>query len=133
MIVKLSRILLNNLRFHAFHGVLPQERVVGNDYVVSLDIACDFAKAMQSDDVGDTLNYAEVYQVGAAEMNEPCNLLEFLAGRMGRRLLETFPQIDELTLRIVKHNPPMGADCDGAGVEVHLINDKTELQTSVLS
>ena len=37
MIVKQSKILLNNLRFHAFHGVLPQERVVGNDYVVSLD------------------------------------------------------------------------------------------------
>ena len=125
MEIQSTYIYLRNLRFHALHGVLPQERVVGNDYVVSLDIACDLAKAMQSDDVGDTLNYAEVYQVVAAEMNEPCNLLEFLAGRMGSRLLETFPQIDELTLRIVKHNPPMGADCDGAGVEVHLINDKT--------
>lgn len=125
MEVKECYIRLNNLRFHAFHGVLPQERLTGNDYLVSLCIGFDFSEALKSDDVRDTLNYAEVYQVIAAEMKVPGNLLEGVAGRIGRKLVETFPKIIDIRLRITKRNPPMGADSDGAGIEVHLINDKT--------
>ena len=132
MIVDNAKITLTNLRFHAFHGVMPQERIVGNDYTVSVEIDYDFSRAMVSDDVRDTLNYAEVYEVIASEMRCPGNLLEYVAGRMGQKLLEVFPAIREMALRIVKLNPAMGADTDGAGVEVHLINDKTGSLTSVL-
>ena len=125
MKVSSSYVNLDNLRFHAFHGVLPQERLTGNDYVVNLHIKYDFSKAMSSDDVADTLNYAEVYQVVAREMREPSLLLERVAGRIGESLFHQFPEIEEIHLKVVKQNPPMGADCDGAGVEVHLINDKT--------
>lgn len=125
MKVSSSYVNLDNLRFHAFHGVLPQERMTGNDYVVSLHIKYDFSKAMKSDDVDDTLNYAEVYQVVAREMSESSQLLERVAGRIGESLLAQFPAIEEILLKVVKQNPPMGADCDGAGIEVHLINDKT--------
>ncbi len=120
-----SYICLDNLRFHAFHGVLQQERITGNDYRVSLRIAYDIGKAMESDRVEDTLNYAEVFQLVRQEMAVPCNLLERVAGRIGDRLFGQFPEIEELDLKILKVNPPMGADCDGAGVEVHLINNKT--------
>ncbi len=120
-----SSICLDNLRFHAFHGVLPQERIAGNDYRVSLRIAYDISRAMESDRVEDTLNYAEVFQAVKEEMAVPCNLIERVAGRIGNRLFGQFPEIEELDLRIVKVNPPMGADCEGAGVEVHLINNKT--------
>lgn len=125
MIIKQSKILLSNLRFHAFHGVMPQERLVGNDYSVSLEICYDFMGAMVTDEINHTLNYAEVYQLIRVEMQTPVSLIECLAGRIGQKLFDSFPQIRELTLRIMKLNPPMGADCDGAGVEVHLINDKT--------
>ncbi len=125
MKVNSSYVNLDNLRFHAFHGVLPQERMTGNDYVVSLHIKYDFSKAMRSDDVADTLNYAEVYQVVDREMKKPSLLLERVAGRIGESLFVQFPEIEEIQLKVVKQNPPMGADCDGAGVEVHLINDKT--------
>lgn len=120
-----SYISLDAMRFHAYHGVLPQERITGNDYVVSLRIKYDFSLAMTSDDVNDTLNYAEVYQLVEQEMSVPSNLLERVAGRIGDRLLRRFPAIQELQLTVTKQNPPMGADCEGAGVEVHLINDKT--------
>src|SRR3712207_4288218 len=132
MIVDNAKITLTNLRFHAFHGVMPQERIVGNDYTVSVEIGYDFSRAMVSDNVRDTLNYAEVYEVIAAEMRCPGKLMEYVAGRMGQKLMEVLPAIREMTLQIVKLNPPMGADTDGAGVEVHLINDKTGSLTSVL-
>ncbi len=120
-----SKIYLRNVRFHAFHGVLPQERIVGNDYLVNLVLDYDFSSAMKTDDFQGTLNYAEVYQKVREEMAVPSKLLEHVAGRIAHRLFSDFPEIQKLQLSITKVNPPMGADSDGAGVEVVLTNDKT--------
>jgi dihydroneopterin aldolase len=81
---------------------------------------------MESDDVADTLNYAELCQIVKREMAVPSKLLEHVAGRIGRAVFEAFPEATALELSLTKINPPMGADCDGAGVELYLINDKTE-------
>lgn len=120
-----SKIYLRNVRFHAFHGVLPQEGIVGNDYFVNLVLDYDFSSAMKTDDLQGTLNYAEVYQKVREEMAVPSKLLEHVAGRIAHRLFSDFPEIQKLQLSITKVNPPMGADSDGAGVEVVLTNDKT--------
>ena len=120
-----SKIYLRNVRFHAFHGVLPQEGIVGNDYLVNLVVAYDFSSAMKTDNLEGTLNYAEVYQKVREEMAVPSKLLEHVAGRIAHRLFSDFPEIQKLQLSITKVNPPMGADSDGAGVEVVLTNDKT--------
>lgn len=120
-----SKIYLRNVRFHAFHGVLPQEGIVGNDYLVNLVLDYDFSSALKIDDLQGTLNYAEVYQKVREEMTVPSKLLEHVAGRIAHRLFSDFPEIQKLQLSITKVNPPMGADSDGAGVEVVLTNDKT--------
>lgn len=120
-----SKIYLRNVRFHAFHGVLPQEGIVGNDYLVNLVLDYDFSSAMKTDNLEGTLNYAEVYQKVREEMAVPSKLLEHVAGRIAHRLFSDFPEIQKLQLSITKVNPPMGADSDGAGVEVVLTNDKT--------
>lgn len=114
-----SYILLKDVRFHAYHGVLTQERLTGNDYVVNLRIRYDVSDALLSDDVNDTLNYAEVYELVSQEMSVPSALIERVAGRIGERLYRHFPTIQDVELKIMKENPPMGADCNGAGVEVH--------------
>lgn len=116
-----SYILLQSLKFHAYHGVLPQERVTGNDYTVDMRIKYDVSGALTSDDVNDTLNYAEVFRLVAQEMAVPSALLERVAGRIGDRLFRRFPGIEEVELKIAKQNPPMGADCKGAGVEAHFV------------
>lgn len=116
-----SYIVLEALRFHAYHGVLPQERLTGNDYEVNLRIRYDVSDALVSDDVNDTLNYAEVYQVVSQEMSVPSALIERVVGRIGDRLFRRFPAIEAIDLKIIKQNPPMGADGKGAGVEVHLV------------
>ena len=89
----------------------------GNDYLVSLRIKYDVTNALTSDDVNDTLNYAEVYQLVSQEMSVPSQLIERVGGRIGDRLFRRFPTIEEIHLKIIKQNPPMGADCEGAGVE----------------
>lgn len=122
---KSTKIFLRQLRFHAFHGVLDQERRVGNDYVINVVAECDFAHAMQTDELEDTVNYAEIYRVVKEEMAVPSKLLEHVAGRIGERLFNEFPSLQSLDISIMKVNPPFGADCEGAGVEVHLMNYKT--------
>ena len=80
---------------------------------------------MASDDVADTLNYAQLLDIVKREMACPSNLLEHVVGRIGNAIFKEFPQAASVDLTLTKLNPPMGADSAGAGVSVHLINDKT--------
>ena len=82
-------------------------------------------KAMQTDDVADTVSYAELCDLIRKEMAVPSRLLEHVVGRMAESIFLRYPEVSALDLSLTKENPPMGVDCAGAGVEVHLINDKT--------
>ncbi len=125
MVIESSYVSLRELRFHARHGVSPQETVVGADFIVSLRLGYNIERAMITDDVRDTLSYADVYEVVKREMAVPSKLLEHVAGRIADALLLAFPAIISVDLSVTKVNPPMGAHCLGAGVEIHLINNKT--------
>ncbi|MBP3850110.1 MAG: dihydroneopterin aldolase [Prevotella sp.] len=121
MIIERSYILLKELRFHAYHGVMPQERKVGGDFIVSLRVGIDLSRPVASDDVADTLNYATLYKVVKREMMIPSQLLEHVGGRIGEAVLDAFPQAVSVDLTLMKLNPPMGADSKGAGVELYII------------
>jgi dihydroneopterin aldolase len=109
------------MHFYAYHGVLPQERIVGGDYTVSVVVETDVTAAIATDDVGQTLNYAALYEVVKREMLIPSNLLEHVAARIGKAVMDNFPQVQALDLTVTKQNPPMGADCQGAGVKLHIV------------
>ena len=81
-----SYIYIDKAQFYAYHGVMPQERVVGNVFLVSLVVETDIAKATSSDKLEDTLSYAEIYEVIKAEMSIPSNLLEHVGGRIVNQL-----------------------------------------------
>lgn len=121
----LSFVHIDDIRLHARHGVLPQEQSTGNDYSINIRIGYDISRAMLTDDVADTLNYAEVYNIVKEEMAIPSKLIEHVSGRIANRLMEQYADISSIELRITKLNPPMGADCRGAGVEIHVTREKT--------
>ena len=116
MKVESSYVFLKNVRFRAFHGVLPQERLVGGDFLVNLRVGYPIEKAMESDEVEDTLNYAALFDLVRQEMNKPSQLLEHVAGRIVKTIMEAFPAVTSVDLELTKLNPPMGADSDGAGI-----------------
>ena len=120
-----SYICLNEVRFHARHGVMPQERDTGGDFIVTLRAKYDFTKALGSDNVEDTLNYADIFGIINKVMQEPSCLIEHVAGRIGECIFKAMPDIESLDITLKKLNPPIGADLDSAAVELHLINDKT--------
>ena len=115
-----SYIYLDEVRFYAFHGVMPQETQVGGEFLVSLRVGYPIQGAMETDDVADTLNYAELFQLVKQQMDIPSKPLEHVAGRIVKAIHEQFPQVSSIHLRITKMNPPMGADAAGAGVELNI-------------
>lgn len=111
-----SYILLENIIFYARHGVLPQETAVGNEYIVNLKIGIDLSAAGESDNLDDTVSYAEIYEDVKEEMAIPSKLLEHVAYRIVRRLKGKYDKIETLEIKLSKRNPPMGAQIDYASV-----------------
>ena len=113
-----SYIFLENSRFFAHHGVAEQELQVGNEFIVNLRLKVDISSALETDNVENTVSYAEVYEVVKAEMEIPSKLLEHVCGRIVRQLFQAFPTVEMIELKLAKRNPPMGADIETAGVEL---------------
>ena len=111
-----TSIQLHNLEFYAYHGLLPQERVVGGHYRVDVDLSLTPPlRALTEDVIDDTVNYAEVYALIRQQMEQPVNLLEHLAHRITQGLYAQFPQIQAVKLSVTKVTPPIsGIACEGA-------------------
>lgn len=113
-----SYITLESVSIYAYHGVNPQETKVGNTYIIDLKLETNISKAMESDNVVDTVSYADVYQAMTKEMAIPSQLLEHVAARIIQRIFKDFPAVVSVQLKLSKQNPPMGADIAYAGVEL---------------
>ena len=121
-----SQVLLKDVRLFAHHGVLSQERTVGGWFVLNIRLSLDFSEAMQTDNLDGTVSYADVFEVVKAEMAIPSQLLEHVAGRIVRALFRTFPNVNRIYIELLKENPPMGAECAGAGVVIDATPDEVE-------
>ena len=115
-----SLIRLNKMKFHAFHGIMEQEKRVGNTFIVDLELILDLSKASETDDVSDTINYAEIYEIVKNEMEISSNLLEHVAGRILRRIKKEFPVIKKLEICLAKVRPPMEGEVESAAIEMRI-------------
>ncbi|MBQ2435001.1 MAG: dihydroneopterin aldolase [Bacteroidaceae bacterium] len=111
MTITHSTIELQGLTFHAHHGVLPEERLLGNTFIVDLTLMADISHAIATDELCGTINYAEAYEVVKSEMDTPSQLLEHVCGRIGSALLRRFATLQSVQVRVAKCNPPI----EGAG------------------
>lgn len=107
------------MEFYAYHGCFKEEAVVGTRFVLDLQMKLDTDKASQSDDLNETVNYLEVYQLIKLCMQEKSKLLEHLSRRILSKLVEQFPQISEGTLKVAKMNPPLGGQLSSVSVTMH--------------
>lgn len=120
-----NKILLQGIRLFAHHGVGAEEQAIGTYYRIDMELTTDFGKAMTTDDISDTVNYAEVYQIVRSRMQQPQRLLEHVAGQIVRTLFGTFASVQTIRLRLIKESPPIeAADCAGCGVEIEVNRDE---------
>lgn len=115
---------LKTVKVHAFHGLLPQERRLGQDFLVSISLQIGnaaAASALIDDELGGTIDYAKVYELIRREMAVPSQLLEHVAGRILCAVFEGFPAVQSAEVKICKLSPPIeGFDGPGAGVSLKL-------------
>ena len=105
------------MEFYAFHGHYKEEQIVGNRFLVDLEIETDLAPAAESDQLEDAVNYQMAYVLIKKEMiRKKSNLLENIAKRILDVLYQEMQGIDNATIRIRKMHPPMGGPIVSVGV-----------------
>lgn len=113
-----TAIFIDRMRVYARHGVMEQEGVVGGSFEVSVRVDYDYSRAMKSDALVDTISYSNLCNIIKREMAIPSKLVEHAACRIAEVIIHTYPHVSKVKIRIVKVNPPMEAETDGAGVEI---------------
>ena len=124
---KIGTIELEGMEFKAYHGCLEQEKVRGNVFTVDFKGELDLSAAAESDNLNDTLNYGEIYELVAEEMSIPSELLENVAGRIVKAIEKRFPQLVEFSVRVSKKRPPVEGIAQWSRVTLFHKSDKTNI------
>jgi len=114
-----ASVLLKDLRFFAFHGLYEGEKVLGNDFLVNLEIGYT-PKQFPVQHIEDTIDYAAVYQLVKSRMNIPTPLLETLVSDIAREILAQFSLSDYVRITIEKMRPPVPQFTGSLGVSLTL-------------
>jgi len=109
---------LKKMIFHSYHGMTDQERIVGNNYRIDIKVFLDLSKAIASDKIEDTLNYADIFGLVKEEMTIPSHLLEHVAGRIVQTIKQKYPGISKVTIRLAKIKPPIAGEIQEAAVVI---------------
>lgn len=115
----MNYLIVDDLRIHAFHGVIPTENIVGGEYSVSLKIGYDFSKAAQSDDINDAINYAVICDLIKQEMEQSSKLMENVAWRIQEAIVAGYPMIETLETTVRKIHPPVPYQMAASAVVLH--------------
>lgn len=117
--VKTGIIELEGMEFKAYHGCLEQEKVRGNNFIVDFRGELDLSAAAESDNLNDTLNYGEIYDIVAEEMSIPSELLENVAGRIVKEIEKRYPQLISFSIRVSKRRPPVEGNVEWSRVTLY--------------
>lgn len=113
----MGKIIIEEMEFYAFHGHYQEEQIVGNRFLVDLEIEADLVPAADSDQLTDAVNYQMAYQLIKKEMRRTkSNLLENIGKRILDALYNELDGITKATVKIRKMHPPMGGSIMSVGV-----------------
>ncbi len=115
-----DEILLEGLQFYAYHGVNPEERALGQRFLVDVAAAVDLRRAGASDDLHDTVSYSDLYKlVRRIVEGEPRLLIEAVAEAIAGEILAGYPAVSAVTVTVRKPEAPLrGAILAAAGVRI---------------
>lgn len=120
----MGKILIEDMEFFSFHGHYQEEQIVGNRFLVTLEMVYDSIAAAKSDELEDALNYQTAYEIVKKEMGTPAKLLEHLCQRILNALDDHFGnQLIKTKIIVSKMNPSMGGKIDRVSVEMDSKSD----------
>ena len=114
----MDKIFFSGMSFYGFHGVYGAEAELGQRFMVDLELSIDLSRAGASDDLHDTVNYAEIFTcVQKVVEGERYNLVERLTTEVARQLFMHFPLV-EVKVKVTKPNPPIKGHYEGVAIEM---------------
>lgn len=115
----MDKIMMNQLEFYGYHGVYPEETKLGQRFYVDLIMEMDLSKSAKSDNLNDTIDYGAVHDLVKSIMEgEPRNLVETLAEEISSSLLNEFSLIENVTVKVIKPDPPIPGHYESVAVEI---------------
>lgn len=107
------------MEFYGYHGVFPEENRLGQRFIVDLMVSLDLKKAGETDNLEHSVNYGELYEICKKIVEgTPFKLLEAVAENISMCILETFPPISEVTVKVIKPDPPIPGHYQSVAVEI---------------
>ena len=114
----MGKVYVENIRVYAHHGCLPEETLIGSDYRIDVLVVGDLTVSAVSDNLEDTIDYVGVCNCVKEEMAIPSKLLERVAERIIKRVLDLSAVVSEVTVKVSKINPPIGGHVESVAVEM---------------
>jgi dihydroneopterin aldolase len=113
-----DRVLMRGLAFYGYHGVMPEERRLGQRFIVDIDMSVSLGDAGRTDDLTKTVDYGAVLaDVRAIVEGPPLSLIEAVAERIAAKILVAYA-VDAVRVRVRKPDVPLPATLDYVGVEI---------------
>ncbi len=114
----MEKIIIKGLKLFAYHGVNPEEKVDGQNFVLDITATLNADSAKQSDNVDDTVSYAKIIKTVRAVFTEKSyDLIETAANKVGKAIMETYPRLESVTVLLMKPEAPVKADFEYVAVE----------------
>ncbi|GHE23121.1 hypothetical protein GCM10017764_00890 [Sphingobacterium griseoflavum] len=105
----MQEVALNEVRFFSPIGYYPEERLLGNEFFVDFSVSFPF-KNDRADELSNTLNYEELYNLLCRVMKRDRKLLESAAVEILEEAKDSYPFAVKIVVAIRKTTPPFGAD-----------------------
>jgi 7,8-dihydroneopterin aldolase/epimerase/oxygenase len=109
-------IRIEDMEFYSFHGHFKEEQIVGNKFLIDLEIETDLDSAGLSDKLEDATDYSVACRIVKQEMEKKSKMLENIAKRILDALYNNLQGIKKATVRIKKMNPPVGTKVGSVSV-----------------
>jgi dihydroneopterin aldolase/2-amino-4-hydroxy-6-hydroxymethyldihydropteridine diphosphokinase len=118
--MKMDQIKINGLQVYANHGVLKEENVLGQKFIISAIIYTDVKEAGTADDLTKSIHYGEVsHEIQRFLKAHTYQLIETIAEQLSRHLLLTYPLMQEITLEIEKPWAPIGLPLETVSIKIN--------------
>lgn len=104
-------VALHGAEFFAYHGFYPEEQHTGNCFIVDIEVAFEPSAngGLATDDLNDTVNYEELYDISVRRMQQPQKLIETVATFIMEDIKARYSIAEKITVSIKKLNPLAGA------------------------
>ncbi|MCH4153714.1 MAG: dihydroneopterin aldolase [Saccharofermentans sp.] len=115
----MDKIVLKNMCFYAHTGCLPEEKLHGQNFMVTVEIIFNRISGSETDRLEDTVNYAMAYDIIKNTVcDDRSNLIEHLAQRVADAVLSISPECVRTVVTVSKPQAPIDGVFDAMEVTV---------------